>query len=247
MTAPVRSALLAACLLALPALASAQTPQPTPVAAAQPGAVALAKLTCPRDLMVEQQIETAKRAFYAGFRAEPEAAEVEAANPGMVDFLWAAIRPEMESQSLKILPKIWTMLAEVYSARLTAREIDSLRAFYATPTGQKVVKSMYSEVDVSPVISEMVRSEGRISDSTAKGVITAASNRMANTLTAEDLRVVTALVGYISREKMRSVSDETRRVMLALGSAPDPELDARLAAIIDNALARYLEKRAPAK
>ena len=137
---------LAAAIIAVPAIAPAQT-TPTPPAAAQeatpgspqaPSAEALAIAT----ELVELTVTRTLVEDMAGHAWLPLAEGLKHENPTISDEMLAELRTEFLALQVKVLGDLFSDLPAVYARHFTTDELSQLLAFNKTPVGQKALVVM---------------------------------------------------------------------------------------------------------
>ena len=233
-------ALLIGAAVASPAFAQLQAAKlATPAADAR----ALAEIAVPGELYVPREIETARRALLGVLAQDPDMAELEAEHPGLSKAIWAAVEPEARKYAEAELPDYRALLAGIYQRRLSIEETRGIREFYATPTGRKILRTMYAPPNVDRLIGDIVRDpEGKISQKTADTMDRAKRAEVESAMTAEDAPALAALNRTISLAKLDSLANEVQRVTLDWANRSDPEFEAKIERLMIEVIERFVGK-----
>jgi hypothetical protein len=239
--------LLATCLLALaatPAGAQQAAPAPESVSSSvRARALDLARLTAPSDLSLEADVRGAEKAFFAGFRGAPDGAALEAKNPGIVEILWKAVEPIIRQASIDNQGAYWNELADVYAARLSAREIEAMNVFYGSPSGRKVVAGMYANLNMDPIIAQMVEDpDFKVPAGTARTAVRDAAEKTATSLGKSDQLAAALLTRTVSEAKLQAVGAAVQELQLKWANKEFPELDGQVDAAVKAAAERYFRE-----
>jgi hypothetical protein len=135
---PMIAAALLGSLLVAPA-ALAQTPPPEATSAA-------------RELIVAMKATDQFKAILPLIMQNLKPAIVQ--NRPDVEKDFDAITPAMIDMAMSKLPALTELMAQVYARNFTTAELNDLKAFYKTPTGQKLLQSM-------PVITQQSLAAGQ--------------------------------------------------------------------------------------
>jgi hypothetical protein len=232
----------------LPLVAALSIAAPVqPVAAAQSaaedGAMALARQVSPTDLLVRTTVEAGRQMFALMLSEDSEAEATEKEHPGLTKAIWDAVEPELRRVAVDGAPDLWNQLASLYRQRLTPGEIASLGTFYGSPTGRKMIESMYSHVDGAGLIRKVA--DDPDAQITAKDLSAAQAPAIRKALEGigpEDEPALLALQKTVSLEKLKAVGQEVQQVTLAWANKPDPASEARVTAAVEAAVQRHIAK-----
>lgn len=221
--------------------------QPAPVSVTTENnkrlAIALAQAVAPPDLLLPLEVALARKGFAMGFEADPEAKELRKNYPELLDAVWKALEPEVRRASAEDQPKFHAELAKIYIARLSSAEMEGLRRFYLTPTGQKLMRKLYGSIDPSPIVAEAVKSQS-ISEQAMTAAKNAAQAEALAALAPEDFAALEELARTISMAKLHSLGQETQQATLKWINQEDPELDARIEKILADAVEKHIAEHA---
>lgn len=102
------------------------------------------------------------------FGTQEEMQKVESEHPGIGKELAAAALPIINRHMLQRLPQLQERQAELYAANFAAPQLSILVDFYSSTTGQKLIKSMISNVQPKAMLAEAATSDDfKISASSA--------------------------------------------------------------------------------
>jgi hypothetical protein len=193
--------------------------------------------------MVSLNVAWAERAIVAIPQNDPEAKELEAQYPGIHAAMWSASKTELTRQMEADLPNLWSRLENVYMAELTESEIGALTHFYRTPTGQRMIKGLYENVDLTDAVATMA---GTADDAKVERAVDEASEAARRKTVAQlqanpaDLQ---ALVAVVSVDRMKSVGAKVQQAMSDWFNADDSEGQKKIEAIMTAAAERYIKDR----
>jgi hypothetical protein len=159
----------------------------------------------------------------------PEKKALYAANPGLKAHLSTAMRGELASALHKDLPTLRTDLAALLSREMAAEEISQTLAFFASPTGKKMMAHMYDGVANSSAASE------------AEAQQAAMAGLMAS-LTAEDYPALMAFGATPAATKLQAVTPQVHALTKSWAAKMMVDNEARMKAAVDKATADYLAK-----
>lgn len=242
----IRPLLAAACLIAIPGLASAQAAPAAPAAPAQaatpsPQALAMAQLFMPEELMEKVALRGAVRGMAAAARNDPAAREMEEKYPGISAAIWSAVEPEFRRFAREEHPNYLIVIASIYSSNLTPRELDALLALYSTPTGQKIIDQLHRAMLPDEVVAETVRT-GEMPETAMRSAMAAQARKVYDSLTAEDRAVIVAAMRSIPMEKVQRVNSELTQAVMQWASKPRPELDERIRQLVEPVVQRFVKE-----
>jgi hypothetical protein len=234
----------AALILASGGPAAARAAEPVQGVAQEPSAsaIALAKLVSGGEAGIEVEIALARTGLKGGLELAFEVKDIETEHLGLFDAVWTAVEPEVRRSIIADAPVFEDRLARLYSNSLTLTEIEGLKSFYSTPTGQKLIRSMYSGLDATPIIESAITGEGVISQEAHDAMVESATRKAASSVdpSAGDLAI---LERSISFEKMQRIGAEVRKLTLEWVNQEDPEFEAKLDELIGAAADKYFAKQ----
>ncbi len=234
---------LASAAQAPAALQPAETKQRvTPATAAE-----LARIVAPIEIMLPAELEQARKVIVTLPTVDEDARQLEQDYPGLYAALWTAVEPEMRRATAASYPGYWAALEQIYVARLTENEAQAVMTFFKSPTGQKLIRNMYGNFDAAPMVAEMVKSENyTIDEQQMKAATDAARAKAVSQIGQEDQADLWILVESIDLEKFKALGAETQKVTLAWVNQEDPEGDAMIGSIMEEAMQQYMASH-PAK
>lgn len=235
----------AAALLLLSASPLHAQAAPAPIANSESerAALALAEIVAPSELLVPMEIAFARQGLVIGFEADADAKQLTKEYPGLVEAIWAAIEPEVRRSTIADQPRFHALLAKVYAARLTVPEIESMRRFYATPTGQKMIRSLHENIDPTPALAEAARAgDAHISEQSLAAMRGKAAAKAIKTIGPEDEAALEQLIRAAPMAKLQAVAKETQQLTADWVNKEDPEFDASLDELIEAAVEKHLRE-----
>ena len=235
-----------ALLVLLASPAGARNAQVTAPAAAEPEAslaLELAKLVSPSDALLDQQIATARAGFFGALHADPEFQAIEKEFPGIGQAVWDVLEPEARRVSREATPSLWEKLIPIYLRHLTAGEVRALIAFYASPTGQRAIRTMYGSLDTTAMFKDAIDSpDGKISAESLAAGQQAAKAKAVSAMGPEDEAALMALGRAMPIAKLHAVGREVQKATLEFLNEPDPENDARMEALVVKTMEQYMKE-----
>ena len=218
-----------------------------PASAVQPAlqgsqrALALSKLLVPEDLAVQALTVIVRRDVPPVLRADEGIRTLEARYPGIVDAMIAAAIPELVKQTVKTIPLQQAKVEALLSAKMSPAEIETAYAFYVGPTGQKVIRDQFLGFDAGPMIKEAIASErGTISPALIEAAQNEGATTTTNRMTPEDEKVLLKLMDTSAFLKIKVLGPEIQRVTAEVSDRPDPEGEARVEALMKEALEKFI-------
>jgi hypothetical protein len=235
------AALVAGCSV-LPLAAHAQAP----AAQAQAGqsdaaALALAKMVAPLEAHVEAELELARTGVLKLPEANDEARALEAEYPGIHQAMWTAMEPELRASLTSDLPKLWERLARVYKDMLSPPQMQALARFYATPTGQRMLHTIATEADPTPLVeAAFVDPESKISKEVFEKSNAAGRAAFVASLGEADRPALEQLGRIVPLARLNAVGARVQQVALEWINEEDPAADARLDAVVQPVVEKFM-------
>ena len=232
-------------LLAEPAPSEASQAQAAP-AVTPATAAALARIVAPLDVGVAAELEQARKAILALPTMDEDARQLEQEYPGLYAALWAAIEPEMKRTTEADYPSFWAALEQLYLARLSENEAQAVMTFFKSATGQKLLRNTYSSFDAAPMMAEMVKADNyTVDEKQMKAAADAAKAKAVGQIGPEDHADLWILMASIDLKKFQALGAETQKITLDWVNKEDPEGDARIGKIMEEAMERYMAAHPP--
>lgn len=206
-------------------------------------ALALSKLLVPEDLAVQALTVIVRRDVPPVLRADEGIRALEARYPGIVDAMIAAALPELVKQTGKTVPLQQAKVEALLAAKMTPAEIETAYAFYAGPTGQKVVRDQFLGFDAGPMIKEAIANErGTISPALIEAAQNEGATTTTNRMTPEDEKALLKLMNTSAFLKIKALGPEIQRVTAEVSDRADPEGEARVQALMNEALEKFIRE-----
>ncbi|WP_374531349.1 hypothetical protein [Novosphingobium sp.] len=180
-------------LLGTPALAA---PPPAPVATVAKDQAAhkaacdeLAAAVVTGD-DIEFQVDTMISALLQAMqKGNPDLAQLEAAFPGLIDAIGAALKPVMVRHMQSILPSYRADLSALYQENLTTEDALEAAAFFRRPEVRAFVSSINRSTDYKAISQDAVSTE-QVSDRAVKTDLSNAGVRAARDLSPEQRKPI---------------------------------------------------------
>lgn len=234
----------------LPSLAQATPAAPQPAGAgqkvSQATAAALARTVAPMEPMLRAEMEQARKAILALPTHDDDARQLEQDYPGLYAALWTAVEPDMKRSAEASYPSYWAALEQLYLARLTESEAQAVMTYFKSASGQKLIRTMYGSFDAAPMVAEMTKSNDyTVSEGQLKAATDAAKAKAVQQITDDDKADLWMLMASIDLQKFKAIGAETQKVTLEWVNRPDPEGDASMQELMEQAMQRYMAEHPP--
>ena len=204
-------------------------------------AAMLAEIASPPDLYLSREMDGARRTFLGALELDPEMKAFEADHPGVSQALWDALAPEFRRESIEGLPQFRELLAGVYRRRLTGTQMQAMRTFFATSSGQKIIRAIYAPVNVEPFIADLMKNpDGKVSAQTVDALQQEAKSKAGSAVTEADAAALAALGRVVSLPILEATGADLKATLLEWINRPDAEFDARIDQLLSAAVDRFL-------
>jgi hypothetical protein len=236
MSAAFRPILLAGCLLVMPVAVQAQALGRPPETDARAGdearrvaAMQLAQTLQPRDVVVTEALSTLDRGFVDTLMSQKEVRDLEAQYPGIVQAMWTGARPIAAEMLEQALPKLWNRLADVYASKLSTDQIEATKAFFASPTGRKVILLLNRNADLRPLMRDVFADEkGQITPQGYVESVVASAGRTAGQMSPAEIGEMDRFMRSPAGLAMAAMAVEVRDIGVAWMNESEPKYDARI-------------------
>ena len=219
-----------------PAIASEQ--------AVDPEALELARIMTPLEDYMAREIRMARQAFLAVSATDPDAKALETDYPGLYAYTWKALEPELRRYTSQSHPALLRRLAQIYQRHLNPAERQALRTFYLTPTGRRVLHTMYYETDATPMVDELVANpEAKISAGSLAAVQRNGEAKVMAGFGPADEEAGRALMRGVPAAKFQTVSEAVAALTLELANQADPVWDAKAEKLTLKAMKRFMKQQ----
>lgn len=209
-------------------------------------AAALARVVAPMELMVPAEVGQSRKVILALPTLDETARELEAEFPGIYAALWAEIEPAMRRHLEAGLPSYWTALEQLYVSRLTENEAQAVMRFFQSPTGQKLIRTMYVNVDATPMFADMTKNDNySVDEKQMKAMTDAAKAKAVKEVGPEDEGDLWILMASIKLDKFQALGAETQKLTLDWVNNEDAEGDAELGKLMEETMKRYMAAHPP--
>ena len=167
---------------------------------------------------------------------------LEAEYPGVSLEMARGMMPIVNRSARERLPVLWQRQADLYGKHFSASELDTLNAFYQSPTGQKLISAMIANIDPKAMVAEAKRSDDfKISASSVLTDIKAAVPDMLKQMDDTDTAALEKLgrSGILTKIKALAPATQTTALVWMGESAPweDAELEKATEAIVQRRIA----------
>lgn len=197
----------------------------------EPGTIAMI------DRMLDDQMPTA-------MMADPNVKAMEAAHPGIVKAMIAAMKPILIRHMRAELPKLWDELAVFFASNMTEAELRAAIAFYRSPAGTKIIAIMETETDFGPMMADMARSGDyelkaeHLNDTAMTG-----ATKIASALSRAEIDQVLAFMRTPAGRKIVALTPRMTAVVTEWANRPTPELDVQLGKAVSDVVYEFTGMR----
>jgi hypothetical protein len=206
----------------------------------------LAALITPAEDFIEREVRTGRDGFIAVGTTEGEAKALEDEFPGIYADAWTALEPEMRRYAKQQHPQLVERLARLFEKLLTPTEMAAVRTFYVTPTGQRILRTMYQNLDVSPMVNQIIADpEAKLSAETIAATQRGARAKVEAETGPADLGALNALMKVVPLAKMTALGEGVQALTAEFANEEDAEFDARIEKIATDAMEQYIAQRSP--
>ena len=213
------------------------------VQAAEPGqqARALAALVHPVELAVATATEGSDRYFVQAMLKNADIAALEKQHPGILEIMYKAARPFMIEAERRNAVKAQEMLTALYLKELAAEDLPTLHRFFASPTGQKVIRGMFNPKSIQHTAEAIAADPtGDVKAETLLVGQAQAVGRMAAGLTAEDEKVAAELLKTPTGARWHTLTPKVHAMMLDIVNADHPDLQVQVDAAMEAAATAFM-------
>lgn len=190
--------------------------------------IAMAKLAQPEDVVIPASLDAFDKALAAILKKDQSFAELETKFPGIAEKMSARMKPILESALRKRLPTMWQRMGEVYARELTDKQITDLTAFLSSPAGQKFINAMNRKADVSALLEDLDKSDGKISKDGFSDVTRTAAVGAVDELTPTEQADLLRFATGDLMAAMKRVGPLVMEITRAWANEADPETDKQM-------------------
>lgn len=188
------------------------------------------------------------KGFQAGIDAElkknPEEAAVYARNPGLLEAIGDAGRPIVRKHFEASVPVRQERFARFYAEKFSAQELDQLVSFYASPTGAKVIASMYSGVNLPQLLETIdAHKDGSLTAKDVSELNGSATKQLPDQFDADDWKALFIFATTPVHAKLQKLAPEFHQLVADVENEPDPAMDAELDKAVEAAVETYMARR----
>jgi hypothetical protein len=177
-----------------------------------------------------------------GTNEDIKALEVE--HPGISLEMARGMMPIINRSARERLPVLWQRQADLYGKHFSASELDTLNAFYQSPTGQKLISAMMANIDPKAMVAEAKRSDDfKISATSVLTDIKAAVPDMLKQMDDTDNAALEKLGRSGLMTKMKVLAPATQTTALAWMNESAPWEDAELEKVIEAIVQRRVAEK----
>ena len=237
-------------LVAAVALAAATPPSAaamaSPTEAVAPDALALAKLMAPRDLRIEGELKQFDLNFSKTLLQNADVKAMEAKYPGTVDAMAKAVRPLLAEETGRIADGAYPQIARILADELTTAEIAELTAYYGSPAGRNLLRSLVESMDGSSIYADALKNGGKVSDDAASAESFVAAFKATSQLSPADFQALRALRERPVWPKLQAIQPKVQKIIADATNAPDAAYEKHVEAVMSSAVESHIRSLQPA-
>jgi hypothetical protein len=171
--------------------------------------------------------------------ADPNVKALEETHPGILKAMIDAMTPILTGEMRAEMPRLWTMLGDVYAENLSETDLRAALAFYGSPTGKRIIDFMGKQTDMAPMLDQMVSSgDYSVTEQGLKASAMTGASKVATALTPGEIAATTRFALTPEGKRIIALTPRMNKLVTEWSNAPTPELDARL----DKAVLAVIEK-----
>lgn len=197
-------------------------------------------------ISVEEQVLGVQKQMEAGLLSDPDVAYLENEYPGIVSFMVTAMMPEVIKTTEDTLPELNKVLGQYYASNMNVEDLETTIEFYSSPTGRKMILMMVSNLNVGPMMEDIMSSDytGDISEqSMQKSIVSTASKIDITQFNGEDREMLSKFYVTPAFSKMMALQPEAVRIITKWSNQTDPVVEKRMESIAVAAVTEYMDAR----
>lgn len=209
----IHAALLATSAIAVSA-ASAWAQTEAATSTLSESAQRFGALYVPIDLSLETAITGFNKEFEPAIRADPNVVALDQRFPGLIDVAGKAGRDAMTQAMRRELPATQQRIAALASARFTVAELDSINAYFASASGQRLQRVVAETADASALTAEM-RETGKAPDLNGAKLLAMVNPAVLGRLSNDELASLIKFSGSPAGRKFDATGGELAELVAA--------------------------------
>lgn len=226
MTRLIVAPLAALAALSLAAAASAQPPAAASSTAHLDQTRRLVEITHPFEQLLQANIAGWEAAIKQSMSLDPSFKELEEEYPGIGNAGVDAARPMARDYCAQFVKRAMERKAQIFAARLSPSEVTEATRFFETPTGRKLVRQMFANIDVTDMAQDLATQAVRTGNTALSAEAVTAAERTAAEKTVgqisdDDKSMIMRFAGSPAGQKFAEVRAESEREILAMANDPD--------------------------
>ena len=207
-------------------------------------AMELAQVIQPTTVVIPAGMAALDTQFVETLRAQQDVAALEAEYPGIVEATWKALRPVMQDEMERSMPKLWGLIADIYVRNLTIAQIEAAKAFFSSATGQKFVLLINRNVDVRPMLEDVATDPNvRFDDEDYDQFVSSSAKKTAEQMSPAEVGELSRFLSSPDGLAIQKVIPEMRQLGVSWFNADDPEFGARVEKVTMEAMMAYVERQ----
>jgi hypothetical protein len=235
---------LIALLVALVPASAEPAKGPEAAQAVARDALALAKLMAPRDLRIEGELRQFDLNFSKALVQNADVKAIEDKYPGSVDAMGKAVRPLLAEETGRIADASYPQIAQILANELTGAEIAELTAYYGSPAGRNLLRSLVQSMDGASIYGEALKNGGKVSDESANAETFIAAFKATGQLSPADFEALRALRERPVWPKLQAVQPKIQKIIKDATDAPDPAYEKHVEEVMAAAIQAHIQSLA---
>lgn len=176
--------------------------------------------------------------------SKEDLAALEKESPGISVALAREVMPIINRSARERLPELHRRQAALYAANFTAAELDTLIAFYASPTGTKLIATMLASIKPKAVIAEASKSEDfRFGSESVLKDIRSTAPAITRVMDETDKAALTRLITSGLAPRLKALAPQTQTIALEWYNEEAPWEAAEIEKAMERVLARFGKKK----
>ena len=142
--------------------------------------------------------------------------------------MYKAARPMLAQETGARIDMLHPLLAKLLEEQLAGEQIAELTAFYASPTGKKLVTQAILKTDGSQLYEAAVKGKVEISEDQLAGDKWVAAMKSIGEMSPVEFEQLTAFGASPVAAKLKEITPQVQKLTLRIMSTPDGAADKRM-------------------
>jgi len=239
--------LLAAAVPAAPSVppAPSQTSAEHPVRA---DAMQLVRVLNPEGPMIEMVVRNFSEGMQSVIKANDDYKSLEQEYPGISQALVEAMSKAMKADMIADMPALRRRYARFYADQFSPAETADLMRFYSSSAGQRLIAAKYSNLDATPLVSELAEApDNQVSRQHISDMNRAATRSIVDGMSEGDKAALLDFAQQPVFIKLTKARGAIEQLEADIANEADPELDKALEAATNAVFLKFTGEPIPAK